>query len=433
VNEPANDCEFPDDEAIVDGLFEHIPAGVLVVSGHGRILRANPTAVRWLGYLPGELETKSLRDLLTVAGRIYYETHLRPSLRMHGTLSEIALEIVRKEGAAMPCLVNASSVCPGGALDAAYIVTLFDASDRRRYEAELLRARREAESISGALATAHEELAGHHRELQRHRDRLDDLVREQTFELQSAKEAAEDANNAKSVFLANMSHDFRTPMHAILSFSRLGSERAAKADPERLKRYFDNVLSSARRLTNLLDGLLDLANLDAGKVSLHRQPYSLQALAQAVTGDLSGQIADKRIVVNLAEPPCDTTVSIDVSRMGQVLRHLVANAIQFSPWGGEISISIVPAPGDWRDPPPATGANAGIPRLLVRIDDRGVGIPDTELELVFDKFYQSSKTRTGAGGTGLGLAICREIVAAHGGAIRAGNRDGGGTSFELLI
>jgi signal transduction histidine kinase len=120
----------------------------------------------------------------------------------------------------------------------------------------------------------------------------------------------------------------------------------------------------------------------------------------------------------------------DELRLGQVLRNLLSNAIKFSPREATISVAIDTA----EMPVGATSrGGAGAPCLRLSVADRGVGIPADELDVVFDKFVQSSKTRSGAGGTGLGLAICREIVQMHAGSIRAFQREGGGALFEVLL
>ncbi|WP_417070071.1 PAS domain S-box protein [Niveibacterium terrae] len=253
-------------------------------------------------------------------------------------------------------------------------------------------------------------------ELKRHRDHLAELVAEQTAQLMASRDTAEAANEAKTLFLANMSHELRTPLHAVLSFARLGSARLGKASEQRIGEFFARIEQSADRLLLLLNDLLDLSRLQAGRMPLAIEPCSLAGLVGDVLGEFEAWLAARRIetVCEFAPVP---PVPADPLRLGQVIRNLVSNAIKFSPEGSTLKLSL---------------ACAGA-AVEMRVSDQGVGIPEAELEAVFNPFVQSSATRTGAGGTGLGLAICREIVSAHRGSIRACNHPGGGAVFVLSL
>lgn len=272
----------------------------------------------------------------------------------------------------------------------------------------------------GARVRTQLELSALRRHLACQNQTLEREVERRTRELALARDAAEAANRAKSDFLANMSHELRTPLHAVLAFADLGAKRMQAASPEKLLHYFVSIRDSGSRLLGLVNDLLDLAKLESGRLELERERVDVVNLVSECAAEFAPLLAQKAMHVTLQGSTQPIYGRLDGRRISQVVRNLLSNAVKFSPEGSRIIVTLTP-------PEP------GHSDLHLSVADEGVGIPESELEAVFDKFIQSSKTRTGAGGTGLGLAICRELVSAHGGRISAHNRSPKGAEFRVVL
>ena len=233
--------------------------------------------------------------------------------------------------------------------------------------------------------------------------------------LRQAHRDSEAANQAKTEFLANMSHEIRTPLHGILSFSRFGLKKSGDGGQPKLHEYFEKINQSGDRLLTLVNDLLDLAKLESGKMTFEFASCDVGNVVACVVDEFSSLISEQRLSIELTRAHGSIIADADRGKMMQVLRNVLNNAMKFSPLDAKISVDVT--------------LDGGIAR--VRITDQGPGIPQEELEAVFDKFVQSSHTRSEAGGTGLGLAICREIMRGHRGHIYAENSAAGGATFTV--
>ena len=245
-----------------------------------------------------------------------------------------------------------------------------------------------------------------------------------------AKQNAEAANQAKSEFLANMSHEIRTPMHSILSFSKFGTDKIKKSSPDKLLHYFKQINQSGKRLLVLLDDILDLSKMQAGKMTYDMGNSNIRDIVKQVLAEFLPAANEKQIEVIFTESQLSTWIECDSYRIGQVVRNLFSNALKFSPAGKKITVlfeSATITPGR------SAEDKKILPAISVSLKDEGVGIPENEIEYVFGKFTQSSKTKTGAGGTGLGLAICKEIIEYHDGKIFVKNNENDGVTFCFIL
>lgn len=237
---------------------------------------------------------------------------------------------------------------------------------------------------------------------------ITDLVR--------ATEAAEQASQAKSEFIATVSHELRTPLQSVIGFSELG-EHFAQDQPS-FRAMFADINAGGQRMLKLVNDLLDISKFTGALVQLDLRPGNLAEVCAAVVHEFEPILVQRSVRIERPSPWPTLPVAIDRFRMQQVLRNVLANAVRFTPSGSCIRLDLV---------------NRGEDGVVVRVSDEGPGIPEGELDDIFEPFTQSSRTRDGSGGTGLGLTICRKIMTAHGGRIKAANAEGGGALITLCL
>lgn len=251
---------------------------------------------------------------------------------------------------------------------------------------------------------------------------LEKRVLERTKELEQAKLMAEAANAAQSEFMANISHELRTPMHGILSFASLGVNKINQVSQERLSGYFTEIQKSGHRLLRLLNNLLDLSKHEAEMMHYSMARHSLAEVIETSICHYSALAEENNLKLVVKDPEKPTDAVFDRQKITQVIHNLLDNAFKYNEQGSVIVISL-----SRKEEEHGSGC------ITVSIADQGIGIPQDELDSVFDKFRQSTRTRSGAGGTGLGLAICKQIITTHKGSIWAENRSQGGTRFCFTL
>ena len=353
------------DEALLDLL----PGGCLIIGADDSIEHVNQTLLDWLGRDAGALVGKRFVDLLPLAGKLFYANQHAVYEQLAGEVRELSYELITASGELLPVLVSSR---PIGGERRVYLV--FRAVLRRGYEAELL----------------------------------------------AAKKAADEANRARATFLSTVTHEVRTPIHAVVGIAELLEDTPLTPEQLRLVRM---LRSSGENLLHLINDVLDLSRAESGVLEVHPVPTDLAALVTSVVASLRVTVPRSGVeLVTDLDPACPDYLLTDAGKVRQVLTNLVGNAIKFTD-AGEIRVRL-------RCLPPERGADDQI-AVELSVSDTGRGIPLDRLARIFEPFEQVHEGHEG--GTGLGLAISRRLAEALGGTLTAESALGSGSRFALLL
>jgi signal transduction histidine kinase/DNA-binding response OmpR family regulator len=273
---------------------------------------------------------------------------------------------------------------------------------------------REFQSFGDTLARMGETIRSQMGELRTHRDHLEEIVRQRTEDMTIAKEQAESANHAKSVFLANMSHELRTPLNAILGFTNIMRKDTRIPDDQKQNLHIIN--HSGEHLLILINDILDMAKIEAGRVQLENAPFDLGAMVRDVTDMMRQRAEDKDLQLVIDQTSLFPRYIVgDEARLRQVLTNLIGNAIKCTEQGG-VTLRL------------GTKDNKTT-HLLIDVEDSGIGITPGDQQRIFEPFVQLD-TRVSKG-TGLGLSITRQFVQLMGGDISLESVPGKGSLFRV--
>ena len=242
---------------------------------------------------------------------------------------------------------------------------------------------------------------------------------EAQYELVRARNSADDANRAKSDFLAVMSHEFRTPLNAIIGFSEVLSDaRFGPLGDPHYTEYANDIRNSGRQLLDLVNDILDLVKIDAGKLVLYLEPLDVGAVLRSEAERMRSEMAAAGLTLTCAPAPEPMVVQADRIRLRQILLNLLSNAVKFTPAGGKITVRTIPAPDAVR----------------MEIADTGSGMTDEEIRMALEPFgqIQSAMSRN-RGGTGLGLTIVKQLTELHDGNLAIHSEKGHGTRVSVTL
>lgn len=338
-------------------LYDNAPCGYISLSADARIVKANRTLADWIGKPADEMLGRPFFDLLSFGGRIAYETHIAPMLRLQGYVGELALDLLHVDGSKIPVIANAAEK---RGVDGQHLftrLTLFKAVERRSYEQTLLSARKAAESA--------------------YRDE-------------------QDAASLREQFIAVLGHDLRNPLAAVAAGLDLLHRRETLS--ERGQLITSEMAASIARAKALVDDVLDLARGRlGGGIPIERSDQPIRPVLEQVMNEVRAIAPDREIITEFA---IHHPVNCDHTRIGQLAANLLSNALTHG------------AP----DTPIKLNAKTSKEAFLVSVANEGPPISEAALRQLFHPFFRGA-ARPSRQGLGLGLFIVSEIAKAHGGAV----------------
>ena len=340
-------------------LFENAPCGYLTIGSDGRITKVNATLAAWTGFEADKFVGRRLHQFLNMAGRIYYETHIAPLLRMQGFFNEFALDFETVAGERLPVIANAAERrdIDGTLLFTALVV--IKAADRRRYERQLV---------------------------------------DSKSELQRGLASERESGELREQFIAVLGHDLRNPLAAISAGARILQRSGALREHKEL-RVLDMINSTVTRMSDLIDNILDFARGRlGGGITLNRDANRpLEPVLEQVIDELRTASPQRLIETSfeIADP-----INCDRTRIGQLASNLIGNALTHGA----------------RDRPVRVGAKTESDEFKLWVANAGEPIPEAAMQRLFEPFFRGD-VRDSRQGLGLGLHIASQIAQAHGGRI----------------
>jgi len=359
-------------------LLDAAPDGMVVADSAGKIVLVNGQVERMFGYSRLELLGQPVELLVPHrfhSGHLQHRKGYTADPRVRAMGEGMKLFARRKDGSEMPVEISLSPL----ELEHETLVTaaIRDMSERRRLEDARSRA-----------------------------------------EEQATRQALE-ASRLKGEFLANMSHELRTPLNAIIGFAELMHDGRVGPVSDQHREYLGDILTSSRHLLMLINGVLDLAKVEAGRMEFHAEPVRAALVLGEVRDMMRSMAKDGGIRLEVEVDPDVPELFLDPARLKQVLYNFLSNALKFTPSGGRVSLRLV---------------RHDATRFRIEVEDSGIGIQPTDLPRLFVEFQQLDASMAKAhSGTGLGLALTRRIVEAQGGEVGVQSTPGKGSLFSAIL
>ena len=424
----------------VDPMLDHAPCFFLSFGDDGRIAFANTTLLDRLGYSREDMSGKHVETILSRPGRLFYQTHVFPLVKMRARADEIFLLVETKAGEQFGSLWNLVRRERDGRpfVDCAIV----EVQERRKYEDALLEAKRAAETAntlleqqSMQLADQAAELEAQHQQLLEQTEELEvqaeelrvandelllhgEALESERLAAREAQRAADEANRAKSEFLATMSHELRTPLNAIGGYTDLIAAGIYGSITDDQRQALDRIARAQRHLLGLINDILNLSRVEAGRVDYSIADVPIVGVVNELRAMIDPQMAANGLEFRVSIDD-RLVLRADHEKIVQILLNLLSNAVKFTPAGGRVTLR-----------------SRRLDDRLVAIDveDTGRGIPAAKLEAVFEPFVQvRSDSARKHEGTGLGLAISRNLARGMDGDITVTSAMDQGSIFTLSV
>ena len=359
--------------AEVQDLYDNAPSGYHSLDANGNIILINETELKWLGYSREEIIGHSIMNFQSPASIAIFKSNF-PSFKQHGWIKDLELEFIRKNGTILPVLINATVIYDE---NRNYILSRSTVMDNTEHKA------------------------------------ADEALRNANLEMARAM-------RMKDEFLASMSHELRTPLNGILGLSEALQLDVYGPLNEKQKSTLGHVEDSGRHLLELINDILDVSKIEAGKFELEMNTCSLGELCQSSIHLTKGMAGKKRQNVNFTMSPASITINADARRLKQVLVNLLSNAVKFTPESGSLGLEVT--------------ENESENIVYISVWDNGIGISPDDIKKLFQPFVQldSSLSRQQTG-TGLGLTLVQRLVEMHGGSIEIQSVPGQGSRFTVAL
>ena len=394
-------------------LYESAPCGYVSTLPDGTIISANQTFLGWVGIDRQDLVGhKRFQDFLGVGGRIFYETHFAPLLPMQGFVNEIAFDLACADGHPLPVLANTVQKRDAGGKPMVHRITLFNATDRRKYERELLDARRKAEQAT--------------EELRRLNETLEERVAHEVAERMKAEEALRQAQKMEAIgqLTGGIAHDFNNLLTIIVGNIELLQRRLPEGS-DRLLRAAEHAMDATRRAATLTQRLLAFSR----RQPLDPKPIDVNKLVAGMS-DLLRRTLGEEVVLETVLAGGLWRSQADPNQLENAILNLAVNARDAMPEGGKLTIETVNARLDdayveaLAEPVPPGQY------VLVAVSDTGTGMDKATMEKVFEPFFT---TKEAGKGTGLGLSQVYGFVRQSNGHVRIYSEPGEGTTIKVYL
>jgi PAS domain S-box-containing protein len=382
-------------------LYNHAPCGYLYTMDDGTLIDVNDTFLAFTGYSREEIiENKRFEDFLSIGGKIYYETHFAPLLHMHGEVSQISFDFIRKDETRFPVLINAIKQSANEKQRNYIQFIVLDITQRKQYEMELINAKRKSEELLTQLSKVNAALTSNNQ-----------VIAEQSHQL-------EKLNATKDKFFSIVAHDLKSPLISLKSFSNLLIDHFDSLNKDEILTMSKQLSYSVDSTIKMADNLITWAMLQMGDSQFNEEIIKIKDITSNIFDVYQKVAFEKGINVSFSVDDSLTIIG-DKNQIEFVIRNLVNNAIKFTHKNGFVSLT-------------AKSLADGL--VKISVSDSGVGISDEIKRKLFSiSKIQSTNGTDGEKGTGLGLMLSYEFMKLNGGQIDIESSLGKGSTFHTTF